>query len=207
VVGEDLGTVPSEVREAMDQSRMLRSWVLQFEVSEEDPLPDPPESVMASIGTHDLPRFASFWSGRDLDELEASGAQSSAWSARQRTGRDGWRRALTATAAETVTGDPQMGRASDPDALRQAGLLACLDHLADSRARLVTVDLEDLWGERQPVNRPGTGSDVPNWRRRASRALEEIVADPSLTETLAHLDDARRRAGAAGLATTPGGGR
>ncbi len=61
VVGEDLGTVPEEVRRGMRDDRMLRSWVLQFEISADAPLPDPPELSMASIGTHDLPRFVSFW--------------------------------------------------------------------------------------------------------------------------------------------------
>ena len=61
VVGEDLGTVPEEVRLGMAEDRMLRSWVLQFEEAAGAPLPDPPELSIASIGTHDLPRFVSFW--------------------------------------------------------------------------------------------------------------------------------------------------
>ena len=37
--------------------------------------------------------------------------------------------------------------------------------LAGGPARLVLVDLEDLWLEREPQNRPGTGPEEGNFRR------------------------------------------
>ena len=37
VVGEDLGTVPDEVREAMEQNGIARTWVLQLELAEPEP--------------------------------------------------------------------------------------------------------------------------------------------------------------------------
>jgi 4-alpha-glucanotransferase len=66
VVGEDLGTVPPEVRPAMRQHQLLRSFVAQYEN-----LSDisrwsrtiPAESV-ASLNTHDMPPFAAFWGTR-----------------------------------------------------------------------------------------------------------------------------------------------
>ena len=64
--------------------------------------------------------------------------------------------------------------AEDPAA---AALRCCLTHLAQSPADLVMVDLEELWGERQPQNRPGTGPEASNWRRRASHTLEEAQED------------------------------
>ncbi len=73
VVGEDLGTVPAGVRERMTRDHMLRSWVLQFETTEEDPLPEPPAPVLASWGTHDLPRFGAYFAGLDIDENESAG--------------------------------------------------------------------------------------------------------------------------------------
>jgi len=153
IVGEDLGTVPAEVREGMADDRMLRSWVLEFEVTPDSPLPEPAELSMASIGTHDLPRFVSFFESPD--------------SAR-------WRRALGGDA--------------------RRALRACLDHLAQSRARQMFVDLEDLWLERWPHNRPGTGSEAGNWRHRSFRTLEEIFEDEEAAEMLGRIDDLRRQA-------------
>ncbi len=151
IVGEDLGTVPDEVRDGMGADRMLRSWVLQFEVTADAPLPEPPELSMASIGTHDLPRFASFW---------------------EAPGRARWRRALG--------GDPRRG------------LRACLDHLAASPARLVLVDVEDLWLERWPHNRPGTGPEAGNWQHRAARTLGDIFGDDEVRAALVRIDALRR---------------
>ena len=48
---------------------------------------------------------------------------------------------------------------------------ACLRHMAAGPSLLMLVDLEDLWLETEPQNRPGTRA-VPNWRLRAARTLE-----------------------------------
>ena len=73
VVGEDLGTVPDEVRERMAADKMLRSWVFEFESTAKEPFPTPPTDVLASLGTHDLPRFGAFVRGEDIDEKQAAG--------------------------------------------------------------------------------------------------------------------------------------
>jgi 4-alpha-glucanotransferase len=152
IVGEDLGTVPAEVRRGMEDDRMLRSWVLQFEVSSDAPLPDPPELSMASIGTHDLPRFVSFWESPEHSR---------------------WRRALGGDA--------------------RRGLRASLDHLAAGPARLVLADVEDLWLERWPQNRPGTGAEAGNWQHRSARTLEEIFADDDVAGAFERIDALRRQ--------------
>lgn len=71
IVGEDLGTVPPDVREAMDRHGVRRMYVVPFEVAdpEEDGDPDEwlapvPANAVASLGTHDLPPFAAFWRER-----------------------------------------------------------------------------------------------------------------------------------------------
>ena len=59
IVGEDLGTVPAEVRAAMRRHHVLRSYVLQFEASGDEITPVPVD-VLASLNTHDTPTFAQF---------------------------------------------------------------------------------------------------------------------------------------------------
>jgi 4-alpha-glucanotransferase len=62
-VGEDLGTVSSEVRPAMRRNGWLGSYVyqLEWEVAAERPLRRAPARCLASLNTHDLPPFAAFW--------------------------------------------------------------------------------------------------------------------------------------------------
>ena len=181
VVGEDLGTVPTSLRTRMANDRMLRSWVLQFESTREDPLPWPPPRVLASWGTHDLARFTSYFWGSDIDENENLGHLSAAEATTQRSERAQWRRALLHA----------IGSSEDVGDDAAVVLRFCLVHLATSAADLVMVDLEELWGEREPQNRPGTGTEGANWSRRASRTLQEAREDVTTTTFLRQLGQCR----------------
>jgi 4-alpha-glucanotransferase len=58
--------------------------------------------------------------------------------------------------------------------------MRCVFYLARSPALLLTVQLDDLAGEQQQPNLPGTAAEYPNWRRRLGRTLEDIAADPAI---------------------------
>ena len=185
VVGEDLGTVPEEVRERMAADKMLRSWVFQFESTPEDPLPAPPSGALASLGTHDLPRFGAFFWGSDIDERVAAGELPPEQAALQRSRRESWRASLLAALGARTDSGPEAEVTS-------TALRGCLAHLAASDADLVLVDLEELWDERQPQNRPGTGLGAQNWRHRSALTLAEIYADPRVSDLLEGLDRVRK---------------
>lgn len=177
VVGEDLGTVPDEVRQDMQSDGMLRTWVYQTETSPDAPLPAPPPGALAALGTHDMARFAAFADGADIQE-RAGTAIPAVEQARQERLR--WRRALART----------VGAATDAPVRDLLEAVLCA--LARSPAPVVLVDLEDLVGEREPQNRPGTGPARGNWTRRAARTLEEMAADARTTGLLTTIDRARR---------------
>ena len=63
VVGEDLGTVPEEVRAEMNSRGALRMFVVPFECRDEaaSPLAEPRSDALACLGTHDMEPFASWW--------------------------------------------------------------------------------------------------------------------------------------------------
>ena len=50
--------------------------------------------------------------------------------------------------------------------------------VARTRSMLAVVQLDDLIGEMEPVNVPGTYREYPNWRRKLSLPLEDILSDP-----------------------------
>ena len=70
---------------------------------------------------------------------------------------------------------------------------AILTHLARSRSRLMLVQLDDVVGEGEQANLPGTTDGHPNWRRRTSRRLEEIVQGSELQHLAALIEEARLR--------------
>lgn len=71
------------------------------------------------------------------------------------------------------------------------GLRSRLAFLAASRARLVLVNLEDLWGETRAQNVPGTSAST-NWRRRARYSIERFRRMPEVMGRLEDVDRLRR---------------
>ncbi len=70
LVGEDLGTVPEEVRPAMAKHNIHRLYIGQFEMKPDrnDPYTWVPGGSVASLNTHDLPTFAAFWTEEDIND-------------------------------------------------------------------------------------------------------------------------------------------
>ena len=87
-----------------------------------------------------------------------------------------------------------MWRAYQTEETAEAVLPKVLEQMAKSDARAVIVNLEDLWGEPNPQNTPGTGPEQrPNWRRRAKLSLEQMQQDETVVGTLRAVDADRKR--------------
>lgn len=60
--------------------------------------------------------------------------------------------------------------------------------LANSGAGLVLVQVDDLSGETEPINVPGTDRERPNWRRRLSVDLENLRGTPDAKAILGAME-------------------
>jgi 4-alpha-glucanotransferase len=179
IVGEDLGTVPAGIRRAMDRDAMLHSFVYQFAATPQDPLPQPKSPSLASLGSHDLPRFAAFWRGDDIDDRVLHGVTPDSEAQVEHVDRQRLVDAVEAQLTDrTVSG-----------AFRQ-----CVGSLAAGPAPYVMVDLADIEGENEPDNRPGTGPEADNWKRRLERPLQTIVDDRRVADMLTAIASRRRHA-------------
>jgi 4-alpha-glucanotransferase len=182
VIGEDLGTVPSAVRRAMERHGVQRMHVVQFEASpdRDPPIAAPPESVVASLNTHDMPTFAGFWRGSEIDDQLDLGLIHAEEHRAALAERLRLRRKLSRL----------LGASGEIDvALARQRLL---ERLAASEARFVLINLEDMWLEPRPQNVPGTSTERPNWQRRASRSLTEIIEDAAIGRMLKSIGERRR---------------
>ena len=83
---------------------------------------------------------------------------------------------------------------------------AVLEELGASEAGTVIATLEDLWGELDPQNIPGTTTEHANFCRRTAHALGEIEEDESVLGPLRRLERARRER-AAGERARPKSGK
>jgi 4-alpha-glucanotransferase len=215
LIGEDLGTVPPEVRDGMDAHGVLRMYALQRRLTgdgsaEGKLFPDFPTNSICSLNTHDMPPFAAFWKGHDiLDKLDlkyfpptelpqkqaARGEQKAAlvdFLAREGHYADAASPAPVAPANETPAFEGQ--ELPEEVAGHSLGetLRAVLRYNAQHPVEIMQVNVEDLWLEILPQNLPGTWKERPNWRRRARRSLEELVATPEYAELFAELLALRR---------------
>jgi alpha-1,4-glucan:alpha-1,4-glucan 6-glycosyltransferase/4-alpha-glucanotransferase len=193
IIGEDLGTVDKEVREGMLQCGIRRAYVAQFSVREagEPVLGEPPAGSVASFSTHDLPTFAGWWSGHDIDERVECGQLDEASVGETRAERAHSRERLFHLAQEEFpASDLDEGEGGRAPSSVLAAVHAVLGR---SQAGLVLAQLDDLLGETESVNLPGTSTERPNWQRLTKAALEQIADDPELHKTLAPLRETRGR--------------
>ena len=169
VVGEDLGTVPPEVRRSMRRHGVLGTWVLQLAVQprSKQPVKAPPAPVVAAVNTHDTFPFAGFVAGDDIAARVKTG----------QVGGEGARREAAARhtlVAKLEAWLPEVAQ-SRRRARSEGGLYArTLAYLAGSRAAFVLVNLEDLWGETRPQNQPGTGAEHGNWQRKVAVSGRQV---------------------------------
>jgi 4-alpha-glucanotransferase len=193
VVGENLGTVPREIFEALPRHRIWGMYLAMFQASDGPDVAPPTAADMALIGSHDTPTFAGWLRGNDIADRVRYGllAESGVPAVTEERSRAvGW---LAAHLDSTV---------EDP----RAFLSALLEWLGRSDSPLVVPWLEDLWLEEVAVNLPGTPSSTrPNWQRPMRRLLDEIFTDPEVDGLLRRLDGARR-SGDSSLAGDMSGG-
>ncbi|HWH80578.1 MAG TPA: 4-alpha-glucanotransferase, partial [Candidatus Binatus sp.] len=189
IVGENLGTVPSYVNDALARHKILTMHVAQFGVHT-DPkhaLDEVPVPVVASLNTHDTATFMGFWQELDIDDHVDLGLQDEKQAEDERRYRAAQRVAL---------GDylQQCGWLAE-DHSPQLVLPAWLKFLAAGGDEFLLINLEDLWLEPAPQNVPGTWQERPNWQRKSRYSLEALSALTSVKDLLQTISDIRRRMG------------
>ena len=201
VVGEDLGTVPEGFRETMRAANLLSYRIMIFERQLGGGFVPPaeyPPLAAAAAATHDLATLNGFWLGRDIAWRQRLGLYPDprAEEAEAAERRHGKQMLLEALVDEGLLAREDLGQflseAGEPTYMPDLGD-AIHNCLARSRARLLLVQLEDVVGESEQANLPGTTDGHPNWRRRLSCTLEEIAAGPELSRIARLVAEARRR--------------
>jgi 4-alpha-glucanotransferase len=186
VVGENLGTVPFYVNEAMARHKILGMHVGIFGVNAnaEQALNPAPANTVASLNTHDTATFMSFWTGGDIQDRIALGSLEETQAQPELQYRAAQRDTLIAfLQSRGLLRDSS----TDPAAVL-AGWLAFLAH---GEEEFLLINLEDLWLETAPQNVPGTWQERPNWQRKARYSLEAIREMKSIETLLKTIGDIR----------------
>ena len=177
VVGEDLGTVPEGFSAALTEARILSYSVLWFERDKEAFRPPASWSrwAAACVSTHDLPTLAGWWQGEDIREQHALGLLDGAAHGRAVARRQVEKRALlSALGSEHLL--PEGAGPSGP--LIPTVAAAIHAFVARSPTALALIQADDLAGETEAVNLPGTDRERPNWRRRLRLDVDALCGSP-----------------------------
>ena len=192
VIGEDLGAVPDGLRERLHELGFLSYRVQIFERhwqgdgSFKRPW-EYPAQALATVATHDMPTIAEYWRGGDIGRRAALGLYPEPGMREQEEAR----RAAERPGILALLGELGLSPADTSDTGQITEALHTA--IAKTNSMLAVVQLDDLLGEVEPVNIPGTYLEYPNWRRKLSRSIEEIEGDPRL----ARLAEIMRNAGRA----------
>lgn len=195
VIGENLGTVPDGFNKSITDAGILGMQLLWFLRNGDEFLP-PSAWAKDSIGTtttHDLPTVAGWWDGCDIawkckiGMLHPKATLDS--EIRQRAiERRALRRALSNFKSEENPNSPITNAKSHDVPMGDV-----FSFVGATPSPLVIVPLEDVLAEAQQPNLPGTVDEHPNWRRRVSLPVDQMLDQVRVEERLAALAGARHR--------------
>lgn len=192
VVGEDLGTVPRGLTNALRRRGILSTRVLYFERDSRGrfrPSGTYSARSIVTATTHDHPPLAGFWRGVDLERRADAGSLDPIELRRAEEERRAVKERLRARLA--AEGFP-LGEDPAPDELAAA----VYGFLARTPAPLLGVALDDLTGETVPVNLPGVGMDrYPSWSRRLAVPVEHLEHSSIMRGVMAAVERGGRTRG------------
>ena len=190
VVGEDLGTVPDSIREALARYRILGCRVLFFEKHPDGEFKAPADytrAALVSATTHDLPTLAGFWMARDVEARRAAGLLPDQESCRRQFEARVWEKQKLLDAVFRLGLLPDWHGRSARDLPELTGELhnALIGFLTSTPSMLMALNQEDLTKETEQQNLPGSTWQYPNWRRKMRYRLEELETAPPARDFVA----------------------
>lgn len=183
IIGENLGTVPTQVEKALDKHAIGPLYVGQNSAYGETAFAPVRPNAVASNNTHDMAPFMKWWDGSEADDRKDVGLIDERQAEKEREERATMRERtvkLLTRQGEIRDGSPGEVR----DALHR--------HIASGDAAFTLINTEDLWLETNTQNIPGTTDEHPNWRRRLRYELDDITSDPEIERQLAMINESTR---------------
>jgi 4-alpha-glucanotransferase len=193
IVGEDLGTLPEGFHKRMQAAAMLSYRLLYFEQDKRGEFATPPRYpalATVAVTTHDLATLPGYWLARDLHVREelaqfpSDDVKNASFKLREKD-----RRAMVRALKREGLLPQSVGDDSD---LTDEIMTAVYRFIARTPSLLMLLSLEDVAGEKDQANLPGTVDQHPNWQRKLSLSLEDMRTNERL-RTLARVVEAERK--------------
>lgn len=192
-IGEDLGTVPSDFRQAIGDKNVLGIRVLWFERAKDGGFIAPGDwssNAMATTSTHDIPTVAGWWGGTDIERRREAGLEDPSVDEAAERERDRHRLWSALCASGSAWNEDAPPVPSDISPV----VVAAARHVAQTPAPLAIFPAEDILGLHEQPNLPGpTDATHPNWRRRMPDSSARLFDGPIAHAVCAAIDQTRNR--------------
>ncbi|MCW3148105.1 4-alpha-glucanotransferase [Stutzerimonas stutzeri] len=188
ILGEDLGTVPSGLRDKLAARGLLGMRVLLFErdgAAHYLPAMHWSSHALATTTTHDIPTVSGWWQGHDIDWRIRVGQVDADARQQQIEERERERAGLNRILRE------DSGQPGDELLSAEAAVDAAACFLGHTPAPLVLLPVEDALGLSEQTNMPGIVETHPNWRRRYPHDSASLLDGPTCSRRLHCLSKAR----------------
>ena len=178
IVGEDLGTVPDEVRHQLWLKKVLSYRIMFFEKDwHQGSFKAPheyPQHALCTSGSHDLPTLKAYWQASDLELRETLNLFPSDEIKRQQwQTREHDRQAIKiALNKEQLITDEALHEKLQTE-LSSELFISIQRFLARSQSQMMMMQMEDILLNTNQVNVPGTIDEYPNWRHKLPIDLED----------------------------------
>ena len=200
VIGEDLGTVPEEIRSKLADNGVYSYRVFFFEQAEDGGFFSPshyPVQSMSTLTTHDMPTLIGYWHcldlelGKDIGLYPTEEILQTLYTDRHKN-----KQAIL----DTLHGHGSVGHEVGRD-VNYTGMDKALNHgmqvhMAGGSSALLSLQLEDWLEMDKPVNVPGTFNEYPNWKRKLTENIESLFERKDINELAAKLTQSRKHASA-----------
>lgn len=183
VIGEDMGTVPDAVREAMERWGVYSYKVFYFEKDENNACKLPEnylDRAAVAISTHDLPTLSGFWQGRDITvRTELNLYPNKELREKQIHDRVMERMAILNRLEEQDLLPAELTAGSLSAPVMSPELAEAIHRLvARTQSKVFMVQFEDMLQQVEQINLPGTTDPVyPCWKRKLEIPLETLFQD------------------------------
>jgi 4-alpha-glucanotransferase len=195
VIGEDLGTVPEQIRSKLAENGMYSYRVFFFEQAEDGGFYAPehyPEQSMATLTTHDMPTLIGYWHCDDLALGKKVGLYPDAdvLASLYDTRHENKQHILNTLHGHHSISNSISHNVNDVAMTTELNY-AMQTHMASGSSALLSLQLEDWLQMDKPINIPGTFNEYPNWKRKLSCDLEDIFEDDAIVNLTKNLTKKR----------------
>ena len=198
VIGEDLGTVPEEIRSKLADNGVYSYRVFFFEQAEDGGFFSPshyPVQSMSTLTTHDMPTLIGYWHcldlelGKDIGLYPTEEILQTLYADRHEN-----KQAILDTLHGHGSIGDNVGRDVNHTGMNRELNNGMQVHMAGGSSALLSLQLEDWLEMDKPVNIPGTFDEYPNWRRKLTENIESMFDRHDINELASKLTHARKQA-------------